>query len=593
MTACWEPTVLREYALVADGERGIVVGPHGEMVWLCFPRWDSPAVFASLIGGGGGYDVAPAGPYVWGGSYEPGSLIWRSRWVTESGVVECREALSLPGRSDQMTALRRVTAQQDSTVNVKLALRADFGQRGVRDLRLGDDGCWRGRLDRMRFSWTGAADAIVVGDGRHHDLDLQLHLTAGATHDLALTLTVGDEPDAVDPDRAWSATEEGWRRHHEAGAGLIADRDVHHAHSVLAGLSSGSGAMVAAATMGLPERAEKGRNYDYRYAWIRDQCFVGMSAAHGASAGLLDNAVRFVSGRLHDDGPKLAPAYTVTGEPVPDERRLDLPGYPGGAAVVGNWVNGQFQLDAFGEALQLFAIADGQDRLDADGWAAAEIAAEAIAKRWREPDAGIWELHPAPWAESRLACAAGLRAVARRPRAGSTAARWQSLADTLVADSSQHALHPSGRWQRSPTDARVDAALLLPAIRGALAPDDPRSRATLRAVLEDLTEDGYAYRFRHGDQPLHRAEGAFLLCGFLVSLALLDEGEITGAARWFERNRAACGPPGLFTEEFDVTQRQLRGNLPQAFVHALLIECAQRLGAAGAGSSTEMLSGPG
>ncbi len=231
---------------------------------------------------------------------------------------------------------------------------------------------------------------------------------------------------------------------------------------------------------------------------------------------------------MHDDGPKLAPAYTVAGEPVPDERRLDLRGTREAPTVVGNWVNGQFQLDAFGEALQLFAIADEQDRLDADGWAAAEIAAEAIAARWREPDAGIWELDPAPWTESRLACAAGLRAVARRPRAGSTAARWESLADTLVADSSQHGLHPSGRWQRSPTDPRVDAALLLPAIRGALAPDDPRSRTTLRAVLEDLTEDGYAYRFRHGDQPLHRAEGAFLLCGFLVSLSLLDAGRRHG-----------------------------------------------------------------
>ena len=111
--------------------------------------------------------------------------------------------------------------------------------------------------------------------------------------------------------------------------------------------------------------------------------------------------------------------------------------------------------------------------------------------------------------------------------------------------------------------------------------DDPRSRATLRAVLDELTEDGYAYRFRHGDGTVARAEGAFLLCGFLVSLALLDQGDVAGAARWFERNRAACGPPGLFTEEFDVVQRQLRGNLPQAFVHALLIECADRLSGAG------------
>lgn len=127
----------------------------------------------------------------------------------------------------------------------------------------------------------------------------------------------------------------------------------------------------------------------------------------------------------------------------------------------------------------------------------------------------------------------------------------------------------------------MDAALLLPAVRGLLRPEDPRTRTTLQAVLDELTEDGYCYRFRHGDQPLARAEGAFLLCGFLVSLSLLDQGDLSGATAWFERTRAACGPPGLLTEEFDVGQRQLRGNVPQAFVHAMLIETADRLDQAG------------
>ena len=577
MTVRWPPTVLREYAFLADGERGIVVGPHGEMVWLCFPCWDASAVFASLIGGGGGYQVVPTAPYVWGGRYEPGGLIWRNRWVTGDGVVESRDALCLPGRADRLTILRRIEPQADVRIRVVLALRNDFGRRGVRGLTCDDD-IWRGDVGGVRFAWSGAARAHVVDEGVHHDLELELDVRGGERHDLVLTLATTGDPDPEEPDRAWSATEEGWRRHRAAGSGLVADRDVQHAHSVLAGMTSASGGMVAAATMGLPERAEKGRNYDYRYAWIRDQSIVGIAAAHGANPDLLDRAVRFVGERLHVDGPRLAPAYTVGGATVPDERRLDLPGYPGGDDVVGNRVNRQFQLDAFGEALELFATADAADRLEPDGWSAACIAAGAIADRWEEPDAGIWELGPDRWTESRLSCAAGLRAVARRPRAGRDAAGWEALADRLVAEASGHGLHPSGRWQRSPTDTRIDAALLLPAVRGALARDDPRTAATLRAVLDDLTENGYAYRFRHGDQPLYRAEGAFLLCGFVVSLSLLDQGDVVGAARWFERNRAACGPPGLFTEEFDVRQRQLRGNLPQAFVHALLIECAQRLG---------------
>ncbi len=138
-------------------------------------------------------------------------------------------------------------------------------------------------------------------------------------------------------------------------------------------------------------------------------------------------------------------------------------------------------------------------------------------------------------------------------------------------------LHPSGRWQRAPGDARVDAALLLPAIRGALPATDPRSLATLDAVKADLGGSGYVYRFRQDERPLEEAEGAFVLCGFVMALAAHQQGWATEAIGWFERNRAACGPPGLFTEEFDVRQRQLRGNLPLAFVHALMFEAATLL----------------
>jgi GH15 family glucan-1,4-alpha-glucosidase len=250
---------------------------------------------------------------------------------------------------------------------------------------------------------------------------------------------------------------------------------------------------------------------------------------------------------------------------VPDQRQLDLPGYPGGSDVVGNWVNQQFQLDAFGEALLLFAAAARHDHLDADGWRAAETAVEAIQRRWREPDtdAGIWEIEPDAWTHSRLICAAGLRQIAERGPGGEQAAQWVSLADELVSDTAAHALHKSGRWQRSPSDPRPDAALLLASIRGAIPATDPRSIATLRAVDAELTQDGYCYRYRPDERPLGQSEGAFLLCGFFVALAHAQQGDRLAAARWFERNRAACGPPGL-----------LRGNLPQAFVHALLLECA-------------------
>jgi alpha,alpha-trehalase len=155
---------------------------------------------------------------------------------------------------------------------------------------------------------------------------------------------------------------------------------------------------------------------------------------------------------------------------------------------------------------------------------------------------------------------------------------WLSLADAILGDCSERFVHRSGRWQRSPGDERVDASLLLGALRGAIPPDDPRSRATMAAVLSDLGDEHHIYRFRHDeDAPLGEAEGAFLLCGFWAALACRQQGAEGDALRFFERARSAAGSPGLLSEEFDVDQHQLRGNLPQAFVHALLLECAATL----------------
>ena len=574
------PRVLREYALVADGERGALIGPDGSVTWLCVPRWDSPAAFSGLLGGPGRYTITPADPWhVWGGYYEPGSLIWRSRWVGDSRV-ECREALAMPADPRRAVLLRRVEAVDGpARVTVVLDLRGGYGRERMTGLsRQGD--VWTGRSGRLRFRWSGAGRARHV-DGQ---LRMAVKLAAGEKHAFVLELSDLDlSEEHPDPDTLWTATEEAWAQVVPDCGDLIAVADARHAYAVLRGLTSASGAMVAAATTSLPERLQGGRNYDYRYAWIRDQCYAGLAvAAHGPHP-LLTGAVRFVTERLQADGPDLMPAYTASGSVIPGERPLRLRGFPGGEARSGNWVRGQFQLDALGEALSLLAAAAGLDMLGEDDWRAAEIAADAIEKRWREPDAGIWELDNQRWTHSRLACVAGLRAIATPAGSGQggshghrAAARWSALADAITA-SLGDCVHPSGRLQRAPGDPRLDAALLLPLIRGALPLTDPRTAATIEAVRAELGVDGYMYRFRHDDRPLHLAEGAFLLCGCWMALAAHACGEPVAAAHWFERNRSSCGPAALYTEEYDVHQRQLRGNLPQAFVHAGVLECAVTL----------------
>jgi hypothetical protein len=575
------PHVLREYALLADGERGALVGPRGDISWLCVPRWESDAVFSSLVGGPGCFAVTPEDRFVWGGQYETGSLIWRSRWVTQHGITECREALAFPADPHRTVILRRVRPEDsDAAVRVVLQASAGFGRHKLHRIRRQDPGVWTARTGPLYLRLSGA-DAVRPGGLGHPDDVLAglLRVSSGDHHDLVLEIS--DQPlpdDPPDPDRTWRSTEQCWAADVPRLSGTLADRDAVHSYAVLRGLTSSGGGMVAAASMSLPERADQGRNYDYRYVWIRDQCFAGQAVAVAVGADrLLDGAVAFVSERVRADGPELRPAYTTTGGSVPEQRQLDLPGYPGGYDIAGNQVTHQFQLDTLGEALLLFAAAARHDHLDADGWRAAETAADAIAARWEDPEAGIWELDDRLWTESRLICVAGLKAICAVGAPAHRMTDWMALADKILAQASATSVHPGGWWQRAPDDSRIDAALLLPPLRGALPFDDPRTVATVHQVEAELGEDTFLYRFRQQPGPLANAEGAFLLCGLVMALAKHQQGSDLEAVRWFERNRSACGPPGLYSEEYDVHQRQMRGNLPQAFVHALFLEAAARL----------------
>ena len=572
-----EPAVLREYALVADGCRGILIGPHGDMAWGCFPCWDDDAVFSDLLGGEGFYLVCPRDRHSWGGHYEEGTLIWRSRWVTNAADIECREALAYPGSPNHAVVLRRLTTSRGPcAAEVRLQLRRAFGQQPPTQLRRDGDGGWTMRLGELYVRWSGVRGARY--DERSETFTAVVDLEPDERVDLVLELSTQPLGEPTRADTAWAATEQAWHQAVPPMTGRIAVRDCRHSVAVLRGLTAPTGAMVAAATMSLPERAGGDRDYDYRYAWLRDQSIVGEAVAAAGIDDLLDAAVRFVVDRVLADGPDLRPAYRIDGGVVPSQLEVALPGYPGSPDVcLGNRAGQQFQLDVFGEVLLLLAAAAEADRLDADAWKAAGVAAEAIAARRDEPDSGIWETTPKWFAHSRLICAAGLRRIAAAATPGRQTAQWTALADSLLADAAKRCIHPSGRWQRAPDDDRCDASLLLAQLHGLLAPDDPRSVMTRRVVQEELTVDGYVYRYQVDGQPLGTAEGAFMLCGYWLSRALAQAGADTDARALFERSRAGCGPAGLFTEEFDVAQRQMRGNLPQLFVHATMLDTAVRL----------------
>ncbi|MFG2460056.1 glycoside hydrolase family 15 protein [Streptomyces sp. NPDC048523] len=320
-----------------------------------------------------------------------------------------------------------------------------------------------------------------------------------------------------------------WHDTVPALASTAAPRDARRAYAVLRGLTTHGGGMVAAATTSLPERAKEGRNYDYRYVWIRDQSYAGQAAAAVGAHDLLDASVDFVTARLHADGPRLAPAYTVHGK-------------------VGNQVCGQFQLDCFGEALLLLAAAERHGCLDEGHWKAVEIAVRSIADRWREPDAGIWELRGRLWTHSRLICVAGLRAVAaaalrRSPPAihsRTPAPPWPTRSST---PSSGPASTPTVTGSARPTTRPWTPPCRCPAYgvpcpppTRAPGPPSPHAVGNWRTTTSSTASATTS-------APLEEAEGAFVLCGFVMALAEHQQGRTVEAYRWFERDRGV--PAGL------------------------------------------------
>lgn len=572
----FRPEVLREHTLIADGERGGIVGPHGNILWMCVPRWHDQPVFAALIGGRGHYTVTPSDSWnVWGGSYRPGSLVWCGKWVTTNSVIVCEDSLSYPGDAEVAIVLRRIRAVS-GTANVTVSLQPSSGFDGhiISEAARDDDGVWTGQADDVRMRWQGA-QAAEVGDDEC--LQFELTLEEGEEHVLTLELARCELPPKVaDPAEELERTYRTWARTVAEIDGPGRSEDILHSYAVLAGLTSQDNGMVAAATMSLPERPKAHRDYDYRYSWIRDQCYAGQGVARLGPNPLLESALTFVADRINADGSDLKPAYRVDGGPVPDERSVGLPGYPGGSNVAGNWVRDQFQLDTIGEALNLFAKAAELNVMNAERWEAVTTCVRIIDERWQQPDAGVWELEDDCWTHSRLACVGGLRSMAEHASTGE-AARWEGLADTIMAEISATSIDAHGAWQQRPGHPGTDAAILLPLVRGALPRTDPRVLATLDAVRRDLNRDGHIYRFRHGGRSLGDAEGSFTVCGFMTALAVADQGDLPSAIHFYERARSAATSSGLFTEEFDVRSHQLRGNLPQAFVHALFIETAMRL----------------
>jgi GH15 family glucan-1,4-alpha-glucosidase len=348
-----------------------------------------------------------------------------------------------------------------------------------------------------------------------------------------------------------------------------------------------TGATVAALTTSLPETPGGERNWDYRYTWMRDATFT-LQALHWLNLDSeADEFMQFVADIEPNEDGGLQIMYGIDGRrDLTETTRDDLSGYAGARPVrIGNGAFDQRQNDVFGAVLDSILLhTQRSQRLPRRLWPIVQAQAECATRVWREPDQGIWEARGAPqqyvssklmgWvALDRAAKLANLRG---EPELDAT---WRATAEEIRADILEHGVDARGVLrQHYDTDA-LDASTLLAAIFGFLPGDDPRLRATVLAIRDELTEHGYVLRYKTNetDDGLSGKEGTFLICSFWLVSALAVVGELQAARDLMERLLRVASPLGLYAEEFDADTDRHLGNFPQAFSHLALIEAAARI----------------
>ncbi len=348
-----------------------------------------------------------------------------------------------------------------------------------------------------------------------------------------------------------------------------------------------TGATVAALTTSLPETPGGERNWDYRYTWIRDTTFT-LQALHWLNLDWeADEFMQFIADVEATEDGSLQIMYGIDGRrDLTESTRDDLSGYAGARPVrIGNGAFDQRQNDVFGAVLDSIHLHTKRaKRLPRGLWPIVESQAECATKVWRDADQGIWEARgdPRHYVSSKLMCWVALdRAEKLAGLRGddALAAKWRAVADEIRSDILEHGVSEAGVFRQHYETDSLDASVLLVAIFGFLPGDDPRLRATVAAIANDLTENGFVLRYRTGetDDGLSGKEGTFLICSFWLVSALAIVGDLQSARDLMEKLLRIASPLGLYAEEFDADTGRHLGNFPQAFSHLALLEAAARI----------------
>ena len=594
-------TAIGDHAMLSDRHSSALVDRAGSVEWLTCSRFDSPSVFARLLDPEAGHwQIQPTGPWTSERRYLDRTLVLETTFTTPNGTLVLTDLLAMGpdnkghrlGRNVPHLLVRTVSCAAGSVeIDVSYAPRPEYGL--IVPLLSAIDGGLTAR---------GGAECLVLTCPIALTLDGSLGharhtLTAGQTMYFALHHSTLEQT----PARTWSQEELGaqtentvgawqsWSAIHQAYDGPWADL-VHHSGRVLEGLSfQPTGAIVAAATTSLPEGVGGERNWDYRYAWVRDASFtmeaLWVAACPDEASDFFEfMATAAASGIGPDQGLQIM--FGVGGEHDLAERELrHLAGWRDSRPVrVGNGAWNQQQIDVYGELLaaahrladQLAAVVEDTKRfLIACG--------DAATSRWREKDRGIWEVRgdPQHFLYSKVMCWVALDCAINLADLLGAADRveewkrskeeiWQTVVTAGWSDD-------AGAFTQCLGSAALDASNLMMPIVGFLPADDPRMLATIDAISDRLTDEHglvYRYRVEDGVDGLAGDEGTFLLCTFWLAHALALAGQVERARRVFTTAIAFVNDVGLLAEEVDADSGELLGNFPQAFSHIGLVNAA-------------------
>jgi GH15 family glucan-1,4-alpha-glucosidase len=579
---------IEDYALVGDLQTAALVGKNGSIDWLCFPRFDSGACFAALLGDerNGRWLIAPTdadATATW--RYTDDTLVLETTWETESGSVRVIDFM--PPRDEAPDIVRIVEGVRGSVeLRWELVVRFDYGSIVP----------WVRRIDGMREIVAGP-DALLLQtpiEVRGENLRTIGEFVVEEGDRIPSVLTwyapYAKPPKPVDAEQALRDTTEFWEDWISTCAyeGDLPEQ-VHRSLIVLKALTyAPTGGIVASPTTSLPEHIGGVRNWDYRYCWLRDATLTLLAMITAGYTEEADAWRLWLLRAAAGDPADLQILYGVAGERRLQELELGwLSGYEGSTPVrIGNLASEQLQLDVYGEVMDaLYQARTHGLGSSTEAWSLQKVLLRHLELIWRDADNGIWEIRGEKqhFVHSKVmawvAFDRAVRSVLEQGLEGD-AARWSAVRDEIHEDVVRNGFDAGiNSFTQYYGSGTLDASLLMIPLVGFLPASDPRVRGTIEAVQRDLLRDGLVQRYHtaEGIDGLPTGEGVFLPCSFWLVDCLELLGNHKEAHALFTRLLSLTNELGLISEEYDTVAGRLLGNFPQAFTHLELVNTAFNL----------------